>query len=87
MGRSAARPGFFTQRKDTGMVLSNVIHDVVLILGLFIGLVLGFAVFSGLPMFDVFLIILFTVFTFICVFPFYYLFINTNYYFDCITEY
>ena len=42
MGRSVARPGFFTQRKDNGMVLSNVIPDVVLILGLFIGLVLGF---------------------------------------------
>ena len=42
-----------------------------------IGLIAGFAVFSGLPGFDTFLVVFFTAFTFICVFPFYYLFINT----------
>ena len=42
-----------------------------------IGLLAGFAVFSGLAAFDVFLVVFFCLFTFICVFPFYYLFINT----------
>ena len=53
------------------------VTGLYVIIAVLIGLVLGFAVFSGLPMFDVFLIVFFTVFTFICVFPFYYLFINT----------
>ena len=42
-----------------------------------IGLTVGFAVFSGLGVFDTILVLFFFVFTFICVFPFYYLFINT----------
>ena len=42
-----------------------------------IALVISFGVFSGLPVFDTFLIVFFCLFTFICVFPFYYLFINT----------
>lgn len=50
---------------------------VYMVLFGFIGLILGFILFSQQPLFDSFLVIFFCLFTFICVFPFYYLFINT----------